>query len=100
MKKLFTSSSALWSCFFAMAMMLVSQSAWAEYVKLTALRGTGGEGRGEGYQALVDTWDGRNGRNGTKWGQGTNFGNGDQAWVIVKAEKAFSPQNYYLVTAR
>ena len=99
MKKLFTSSSALWSCFFAMAMMLVSQSAWAEYVKLTALRGTGGEGRAEGYQALVDTWDGRNGRNGTKWGQRTNFGNGDQAWVIVKAEKAFSPQNYYLVTA-
>lgn len=82
-----------------MAMMFVSQGAWAEYVKLTALRGTGGEGRGEGYQALVDTWDGRNGRNGTKWGQSTNFGEGGEAWVIVKAEKVFTPQNYYLVTA-
>ncbi len=99
MKKLITSSSTLWSFLIAMVMMMVAQSAWAEYVPLTALRGTGGEGRGEGYQALVDTYDGKNGRSGTKWGQRTNFSAGDEAWVIVKAEKAFSPENYYLVTA-
>ena len=98
MKKLLTSSSALWSCLFALAMMFVSQSAMAEYVKLTALNGTGGTG-GEGYQALVDTWDGRNGRNGTKWGQGTNFSQGGEAWIIVKADQAFAPTDYFLVTA-
>ena len=98
MKKLLTSSSALWSCLFALAMMFVSQSAMAEYVKLTALNGTGGTG-GEGYPKLVDTYDGNNGRSGTKWGQGTNFSQGGEAWIIVKADKAFAPTDYFLVTA-
>ena len=39
MKKVFTSSS-LWSCLIALVMMMASQSAWAEYVKLTALSKT------------------------------------------------------------
>ena len=99
MKKFITSSSTLWSFLIAMMMMMVAQSAWAEYVRLTALNGTGGTGN-EGYPKLVDTYDGRNGRSHTKWGQGTNetFNTVVQAWIIVKAEKAFSPANYYLVT--
>ena len=99
MKKLFTSSNTLWSCLIAMVMMMASQSAWAEYVKLTALSGTGGTG-GEGYASLVDTKDGRDGRPATKWGQSYNINNPDRypAWVIVKADQPFTPQNYFLVT--
>ena len=80
-------------------MMMFSQSAMAEYVKLTALSGTGGTG-GEGYAKLVDTYDGKNGRSHTKWGQSFDINNPDRypAWVIVKADAAFTPQNYFLVT--
>jgi len=99
MKKLFTSSSALWSFLFALAMMFVSQSAMAEYVKLTALSGSRNLNDNEGCAKLVDTYDGKNGRSATKWGQGTNFGEGGEAWVIVKADKVFSPTDYFLVTA-
>ena len=99
MKKLFTSSGTLWSCLIAMVMMMASQSAWAEYVKLTALSGSRNLNDNEGCASLVDTKDGRDGRKDTKWGQGTNFGEGGEAWVIVKAEKAFAPTNYFLVTA-
>lgn len=99
MKKLFTSSSALWSFLFALAMMFVSQSAMAEYVKLTALSGSRNLNDNEGCAKLVDTYDGKNGRSDTKWGQVTNFGEGGEAWVIVKADKVFSPTDYFLVTA-
>ena len=92
MKKVFTSST-LWSCFIALAMMMASQSAWAEYVKLTALSGTGGTG-GEGYASLVDA------KVGTKMGHSFDPGNPDraEAWIVVKAEKAVVPDFYFLVT--
>lgn len=99
MKKVFTSSRVLWSCLFALAMMCVSQSAWAEYVKLTALSGSRNLNDNEGCAKLVDTYDGRNGRGATKWGQQTNFANGDERWVIVRADKVFAPTDYFLVTA-
>ena len=86
MKKLFT-SSALWSCLVALAMMLSSQSAMAEYVKLTALSGTGGTG-GEGYASLVDA------KTGTKMGHSFDPSNPDraEAWIVVKAAKAVVPE--------
>ncbi|MBP3712088.1 MAG: hypothetical protein IJ148_02600, partial [Bacteroidaceae bacterium] len=100
MKKVFTSGS-LWSCFIALAMMMASQNAWAEYVKLTALDGVGGTG-GEGYPKLVDT------NTSTKWGhwfdpsgEGTDLSGNPSAtesWIIVKAEKAVVPEWYFLVT--
>lgn len=96
MKRIFTSSSSLWSCFFALAMVLASQSAWAEYVKLTALDGVGGTG-GEGYAKLVDT------KTSSKWGHwfdpyGNTADSSTESWVIVKAEKAVVPEWYFLVT--
>jgi hypothetical protein len=92
MKKLFTSSS-LWSCFIALAMMMTAQSAWAEYVKLTALSGTGGTG-GEGYASLVDA------NLETKMGHSFDPSNEDRAlaYIVVKAEKAVKPEWYFLVT--
>ena len=93
MKKLFT-SSALWSCLFALAMMMTSQSAWAEYVKLTALSGSKSLSDGEGCAKLVDAVS------TTKWGQSFDPSNPDRAnaWVVVKAEKAVVPDWYFLLT--
>lgn len=99
MKKLFTSST-LWSCFVALAMIMVAQSARAEYVKLTALSGWNAwSGNGEGYTSLVDT------KKDTKWGtwfspQQENEDYADEriAYIIVKAEKAIVPEWYFLVT--
>ena len=92
MKKVFT-SSALWSGIIALVMMMSSQSAMAEYVKLTALSGTGGTG-GEGYASLVDA------KTGTKMGHSFDPSNPDraEAWIVVKAEKAVVPDWYFLVT--
>lgn len=92
MKKVFT-SNALWSCLIALVMMMASQSAWAEYVKLTALSGTGGTG-GEGYASLVDA------KEGTKMGHSFDPNNPDraEAWIVVKAAKAVVPDFYFLVT--
>ena len=103
MKKLFTSSGTLWSCLVALAMLTVSQSAMAEYVKLTALSGvTGHAGAGEDYTKLVDA------NTGTKWGcQFDPSGEGTapdgsaaktELWTIVKAEKAVLPDWYFIVT--
>ena len=93
MKRFFTSSGTLWSCLFAMAMMVTAQSARAEYVKLTALSGTGGTG-GEGYASLVDA------KVATKMGHSFDPTNPerDKAWIVVKAEKAVVPERYFLVT--
>ncbi|MBR4643541.1 MAG: dockerin type I repeat-containing protein [Bacteroidaceae bacterium] len=93
MKRKFTSSSTLWSCLIALVMMMGSQSAWAEYVKLTALSGTGGTG-GEGYASLVDA------NVDTKMGHSFDPANPDRAlaYIIVKAEKAVVPKSYFLVT--
>ncbi len=92
MKKLFT-SSALWSSIVALVMMMSSQSALAEYVKLTALSGTGGTG-GEGYASLVDA------KENTKMGHSFDPSNPEraEAWIVVKAEKAVVPEWYFLVT--
>ena len=99
MKKLITSSSTLWSCFIALAMMAVSQGVRAEYVPLTALAGQNAYNSSiEGYENLVDT------NVGTKWGTwfGPNNDSGDEdemiAYIIVKAEKAVKPSMYFLVT--
>ena len=67
MKKLITSSSTLWSCLVALAMMVTAQSARAEYVKLTAVDGQLSYGQAtvehaESYAKLVDT------KIDTKWG--------------------------------
>ena len=108
MKKLFTSGT-LWSCFVAMAMLMASQSARAEYFKLTAVDGMlsyGQSGLGnETYDKLVDA------DINTKWGGWfdnslsdedswpVNTGNSaNKMWIIVKAEKAVVPEFYFLVT--
>ena len=92
MKKVITSSSTLLSCLIAMVMMLASQSAWAEYVPLTALSGTGGTGS-EGFASLVDQ------KENTKMGHSYDQNNPDRpAWIVVKAEKAVVPEFYFLVT--
>ena len=99
MKKLFTSST-LWSCFVALAMMMVAQSARAEYVKLTALSGQNAwSGGGEGYTSLVDT------KTDTKWGtwfspnqENEDYADERIAYIIVKADKAVVPEWYFLVT--
>ena len=78
----------------ASAMMLLSaQNASAEYVRLTALSGTGGTG-GEGYAKLVD------GDKFTKMGHSFDPANPEksEAWIIMKAKKAVVPTNYFLVT--
>ena len=110
MKKLFTSSGILWSCFVALAMMMISQNARAEYVKLTAIDGKLSWGQGdpsgkECYPKLVDA------NINTKWGgwfdpslsdedgypnNPDNFAN--IMYIIVKAEKAVVPEFYFLVT--
>ena len=92
MKKVFT-SSALWSGIIALVMMMSSQSAMAEYVKLTALSGTGGTG-GEGYASLVDT------KLDTKMGHSFDPSNPERAdaYIVVKAAKAVVPEFYFLVT--
>ena len=108
MKKLFTSGT-LWSCFVAMAMLMASQSARAEYFKLTAVDGMlsyGQSGLGnETYDKLVDA------DINTKWGGwfdnslsdedsrpvNTNA-SANKMWIIVKAEKAVVPEFYFLVT--
>ena len=105
MKKVFTSSGILWSCFVALAMMMVSQSARAEYVKLTALDGMNAwNGSSEYYDKLVDA------NIETKWGSwfdpSLEVGYPDDPeqsakimYIIVKAEKAINPEWYFLVTA-
>ena len=105
MKKVFT-SSALWSGIIALVMMMASQSAWAEYVKLTALEGVDAfSGGGESHKSLVDA------NPGSKWGcwfdpslsdedsWPTNTENSsNKCYIIVKAEKAVVPEYYFLVT--
>ena len=93
MKKVITSSSTLWSSLVALVMMFAAQSAWAEYVPLTALSGTGGTG-GEGYASLVDA------DITTKMGHSFDPANPDRAlaYIVVKAEKAVTPEFYFLVT--
>ena len=90
MKKVFTFKRSKFVALAAVAMMLTAQSAFA--VSYTALSGSGGEGRGEGYQALVD------GDMQTKWGQGFTTGE-TEAYVIFKADKAIVPSNYCLIIA-
>ena len=78
----------------ASAMVLLSaQNASAEYVRLTALSGTGGTG-GEGYAKLVD------GDKFTKMGHSFDPAKPEssEAWIIMKAKKAVVPTNYFLVT--
>ena len=93
MKKVITSSSTLLSGLIALVMMLASQSALAEYVKLTALDGTGGTG-GEGYASLVDA------NVNSKMGHSFDPGNPERAdaYIVVKAAKAVVPNFYFLVT--
>ncbi len=76
-----------------LVMLLSGQSAMAQYYKLTALSGTGGTG-GEGYASLVD------GVIATKMGHSFDPANPDraEAWIIVKAEEAFIPKDYFLIT--
>ena len=110
MKKLITSSSTLWSCLVALAMMVTAQSARAEYVKLTAVDGQLSYGQAtvehaESYAKLVDT------KIDTKWGAwfdpalsdeeswpNNTEASANKMWVIVKAEKAVVPEWYFLVT--
>ena len=103
MKKLFTSGT-LWSCLVAVAMMMVAQSARAEYVKLTALDGKNAwNSAQENHEKLVDA------NIETKWGSWFNpdlevgYPEDDEAsanimYIIVKAEKAVVPEYYFLVT--
>lgn len=74
------------------AMAFSSLSAQAEYVKLTALSAatelTGNEGCAKLFDGIPDT----------KWGLSTDFTAGHERWVIVKADKAFTPENYFLIT--
>ncbi len=84
--------SKLLSLFAAALLWLGGQNAQAEYVKLTALSGTGGTG-GEGYPSLVDA------KETTKMGHSYDQTTTEKpAWIVVKAEKAVVPQNYFLVT--
>ena len=109
MKKVFTSSRALWSCLVVM-MMMAAQSAWAEYVPLTALDGKLSYGQTsigkETYDKLVDM------KIDTKWGGWFDPSLSDEeSWpnntdnsanvmyIIIKAEKAVVPDFYFLVTA-
>lgn len=106
MKKLFTSSGILWSCFVALAMMTISLNARAEYVPLTPLAGIDAwSGNGESHPSLVDQ------NTQTKWGcwfdpslsdEDSWPTNGDNSsnicYIIVKAGKAVVPEFYFLVT--
>lgn len=75
------------SAMFAVAMLL-GESAQAQSV-LTALHGTDGANSKESYAALTD------GMSSTKWCV-KNF---TQAYVVMKADEAFVPTEYYLTTA-
>ena len=113
MKKVFTSSRALWCCL--LMMMMAVQSAWSQtytgsYVVLTAVDGMlsyeqTDRGGKECYPKLVDA------NVDTKWGGWFNPALSDEeAWpinqaesankmyIIVKAEKAVVPEYYFLVT--
>ena len=97
MKKVFTSSRALWSCLVVM-MMMAAQSAWAEYVPLTALSGQNAYNSGsEGYEKLVDM------KEASKWGTwfdpggNVDYPEEEIAYIIVKAEKAVVPDYYFLI---
>ncbi|MCR5850936.1 MAG: dockerin type I repeat-containing protein [Bacteroidaceae bacterium] len=106
MKKLITSSSTLWSCFIALAMMAVSQGVRAEYVPLTALDGVNSwNSSSEYYDKLVDQ------KIDTKWGGWFDPSLSDEdsypandensynhMYIIVKAEKGVVPEYYFLVT--
>ncbi|MGM9678868.1 MAG: hypothetical protein ACI3X7_03725 [Bacteroidaceae bacterium] len=83
----------VWLVLASAVMLLSAQNASAEYVRLTALSGTGGTG-GEGYAKLVD------GDKYTKMGHSFDPGNPErsEAWIIMKASKAVVPTNYFLVT--
>ena len=74
-------------------MLLSAQTAMAEYVRLTALSGTGGTGK-EGYAKLVD------GDPFTKMGHSfdPNDPSKNEAWIIMKANKAVVPTDYFLIT--
>lgn len=91
--KRFTLSHKVWSFAASVLMLLSAQSAAAQYVKLTALSGTGGTS-GEGYAKLVDQ------NIGTKMGHSFDPSNPDRAdaYIIIKAEKAVLPVNYFLNT--
>ncbi len=100
MKRKSTLTHTAKSLLAVVAMALTSLSASAEYVKLTALSGSNDVNGGEGCGKLVD------GVYTSKWGQSTDFDaepaeddktNG-RRWVIVKADKAFTPENYFLIT--
>lgn len=114
MKKLFTSSRALWCCL--LMMMMAVQSAWSQtytggYVSLTALDGMLSYGQSdvshkESYAKLVDR------KIDTKWGGWFDASLSDddswpintansanKMWIIVKAERAVTPEYYFLVTA-
>ena len=109
MKKLFTSSGTLWSCFVALAMLMASQSARAEYFKLTAVDGMlsyGQSGLGaETYDKLVDAnidtkwggWFDNSLSDEESWPVNTD-NSANKMWIIVKAEKAVVPEFYFLVT--
>ena len=78
----------LWSCLITLGMLVVSQRAWAEYVKLTALDGTNnGNPESEYFDKLVDA------NPATKW-----FSRGNNLYIIVKADKPVVPKHYFLVT--
>ena len=69
-------------------MLMTSQSARAEYVKLTALEGINyRNSEFQYYDKLVDA------NPTTKW-----FSHGSNMYIIVKAAKAVVPENYFLVT--
>ncbi|MBO4589696.1 MAG: hypothetical protein J5698_01825 [Bacteroidaceae bacterium] len=87
-KKFFTPKHSLLVALATLAMMLTAQGSFA--YSYTALSGSGGEGRGEGYQKLVD------GDMKTKWGQGFNSET-DVAYVIFKSDRAIVPSNYCLI---
>ena len=86
-------------CLVALAMFMASQSARAEYVKLTALDGWNAwSGGGEEFTSLVDADP--NSKWGT-WFQPNNVnGYEDEriAYIIVKAAKAVVPTTYFLIT--
>ncbi len=92
MKRRFTSKRFFLTVLATMAMFLYGQNAMAQYVPFTALSGT--SSGGEGSDKLVD------GDQTTKWGQSFDPANPDRAnaWVIIKADAAVVPINYFLVT--
>ncbi len=101
MNRRFTSKSIFLTLATALVMLLYGQNAMAQYVQLTALNGTGGDGNAkEGFTKLVDM------STSTKWGHffdpeaptDPSVPTYQEAWIIVKAETAVVPTNYFLVT--